>query len=364
MTDRISLKTAFLTKAGWADADILPITGDASSRSYQRLARGEARAILMDVPPDPDGSGCPPDATPQERARLGYNAQARLAGANLNAFTTLAETLRGAGLHAPEIYTADTSDGFALIEDFGDGLFARVIAEGADEAALYSGAIDALVRLHDASVPRPATSGYTLLDYDETAMHAEAALLVDWYWPFLHGTPTPDAIKESYHAAWDETLAGLSAPHTLVLRDYHAENLLWISDHHDTDGITDRVGIIDFQDGLYGHAAYDLVSLMEDARRDVSDAVHDSVIQRYINARTKNPDFDEASFLSDFAILAAQRNAKILGIFARLVTRDNKERYRQFMPRVRSHFARDLSRPQVAPLRNWVSENMPELLTP
>ena len=356
VTDRQTLQAAFLEKAGWADAAIAPIAGDASTRSYLRLARGQDRAVLMNAPPAAEGAACPPNASPAERAALGYNAEARLAGPNLNAFTELARLLRGAGLDAPDIYAADPATGFALIEDLGDDLYVRVLEGGGDEAMLYDAAIDALVHLHGQSLPRPQADHYSLLDYDETALTAEAALLVDWYWPYLRGEDTPPEIAADYRAMWHRLLGGLSEPHTLVLRDFHAENILWI------EGDRPRVGVIDFQDGLFGHAAYDLVSLLEDARRDVSAPVVERSLSRYLAARGEA--VDEAGFRRDYAILAAQRNAKILGVFARLIVRDGKPRYESFMPRVRGHFARDLQRAEVAPLKDWISRHLPELLTP
>lgn len=361
MTERDNLEKAFLEEAGWLAAHRAPITGDASTRSYQRLTLDGRNAILMNAPPAAESASCPPDATPSERALLGYNAEARLAGANLHAFTTLADILRGSGLHAPEIYAADADHGFALLEDLGDDLYARAIDRGAAEHDLYARAIDVLVHLHGTRLPQPIAVDYTLLDYDETALMAEAGLLVEWYWPWLRGDKAPDAAVDAYRAAWRQMLSRLSAPHTLVLRDYHAENILWLGQEGDSP--LQRVGLIDFQDGLYGHGAYDLVSLAEDARRDVGEATVAMMLARYSEGRDQSGEFDKAAFERDYAILAAQRNAKILGVFARLVVRDAKKRYEDFMPRVRRHFARDLARPEAAPLKEWIEDYMPELVS-
>lgn len=361
MTERDNLEKAFLEEAGWLAAHRAPITGDASTRSYQRLTLDGKQAILMNAPPAAEGASCPPDATPAQRALLGYNAEARLAGPNLHAFTTLAGILRESGLHAPEIFAADAEHGFALLEDLGDNLYVRAIDSGADEGELYARAADVLVHLHSTRLAQPIAVDYTLLDYDDTALMAEAGLLVDWYWPWLRGEKAPEGPVEAYHDVWRQMLSGLSTPHTLVLRDYHAENILWLD--KEGDSALQRVGLIDFQDGLYGHGAYDLVSLAEDARRDVGDETVRMMLARYMDGREQAGGFDREGFERDYAILAAQRNAKILGVFARLVVRDAKKRYESFMPRVRGHFARDLARPEAAPLKEWIAEYMPELIS-
>ena len=336
----------FLARAGWADALATPMTGDASTRSYERLVLNGRPAILMNAPPAAEGAACPPGASPEERRRLGYNAMARLAGPNLNAFTAIAAAARTAGLSAPGIIAADPSTGFAVIEDLGDDLYARAIPDGAPEFDLYASAIDALLALRKAAPAPPKTPGYQMLAYDETAMEAEAMLVPDWYWPHLKSDAAGDDLKEEYRAAWAPVLAKLPAPSIMVLRDYHAENLLWLPRR---DGFR-RAGIIDFQDGLVGNPAYDLVSLLEDARRDVAPELADEMIRRYAAGAADFSDFDETGFRRDYAILGAQRNAKILGIFARLVNRDRKPRYAEFFPRVEGHFRRDLAHPDMAPV--------------
>jgi len=336
----------FLRRAGWGAALAAPLAGDASTRRYERLALGTRKAVLMDAPPAAESAACPPAATPDERRRLGYNAMARLAGPNLNAFVAISDALRGAGLSAPEIFAAEPSTGFALIEDLGDDLYARAIPRGAPEAELYAAAIDALLALHEAAPTPPKTAGYEMLAYDATAMEAEAMLVPDWYWPHLKGAPASDDLKAEYHAAFAPALARLTPPSTIVLRDYHAENLLWLPARL---GIS-RVGVIDFQDGLVGNSAYDLVSLLEDARRDVGEDLAEAMIRRYAAGALARGGFDEEAFRRDYAILGAQRNAKILGIFARLVNRDRKPKYAEFFPRVEAHFRRDLAHGELAPL--------------
>ncbi len=354
---RAGERAAFLGAAGWGAARAEAIAGDASTRSYERLRLGERTAVLMNAPPAAESAPCPPDATDAERRELGYNAMARLAGPNLNAFLAIARALGDAGLSAPEVYAADPETGFALIEDLGDWLYARAIPDGADETALYANAVDALLALREADPEPPCGARYRMLSYDRLAMEAEVALVTEWWWACKTGArPSPDLAAE-HAAAWDAVLAELSAPHALILRDYHAENLLWLPDRAGHR----RVGVIDFQDGLFGHAAYDLVSLLEDARRDVAPGLAEDMIARYCERSGSAPGFDAQAFRRDYAILGAQRNAKILGVFARLIRRYGKPRYAQFLPRVEAHFRSDLARPALAPVRAFYARRLPEI---
>jgi aminoglycoside/choline kinase family phosphotransferase len=312
----------------------------------------------MNAPRKAETAPCAPEDTPADRARAGYNAEARLAGPNLNAFTQIAQTLTGVGLSAPQVFAADAEAGFALIEDLGDDLFARAIPGGAPEEELYRAAIDVLIALRAAAPPPPATRGYTMLSYDDVALASETRLVVDWYWKHRKGAdPAPD-IRDEYAAVWAPALSKLRAPSIIVLRDYHAENLLWLPSRR---GVA-RVGLIDFQDGLVGDPAYDLVSLLEDARRDVAPAFAEQMIAYYCSeAKKRFPDFDETAFRSAYAILAAQRNAKILGVFARLIDRDGKKRYADFFPRVERYFRHDLQHPDLIAVRGFFSRHFPEL---
>jgi len=309
----------------------------------------------MIAPPGAEAPACPVDADESARRALGYNAMARLAGPNLNAFVALSNALRDVGLSAPEVYAADPAAGFALLEDLGDDLYARVVAR-VEEETLYKAAIDALAALHGGHAIRPANGAYAMLDYDALAMEAEALLSLEWYWPLRKGAPASESQLTEYLGLWRDAFSGLSAPHAFVLRDFHAENLLWLPDR---TGVK-RVGIIDFQDALYGHAAYDLVSLLEDARRDVDPAFAASMVGYYKSLA--GPHFDETGFDRDYAVLAAQRNAKILGIFARLAKRDGKPRYIDLLPRVEAHFRRDLARPAMANMRSFFKKHLPELV--
>lgn len=353
--DRAETRADFLEKAGWGGAETAPLAGDASTRRYERLTRNRERAVLMIAPPGAEEPACPKDAKPEERKALGYNAMARLAGPNLNAFTALSAALRNAGLSAPEVYAADPAAGLALIEDLGDDLFARVAGDR-DETTLYRAAVEALAALRGAALPRPNGAGYVMLDYDEAALQAEANLLSEWYWALKKGAPIPDDLQAEYAAIWTELLHDLTPPHSFVLRDYHAENLLWLPTR---EGVR-RVGVIDFQDALFGAAAYDLVSLLEDARRDVDPALAEAMIAHYLDRAAANDNAAREAFRRDYALLAAQRNAKILGIFARLAKRDGKPRYLDFLPRVESHFRRDLQRPGLEPLAAFFARHFPE----
>lgn len=341
----------FLKTAGWGGAAVTPLAGDASSRSYFRAKLGDKGAVLMSAPPGAETAACPPAASPDERRVLGYNACARLAGPNLNAFVSVADTLRSAGLSAPEVYAADADKGLALIEDLGDDLFARVVGENSEQA-LYENAVDVLLHLHRAQPAPPQSDAYHMLAYDHLALLAEAELLIEWYWKLKKGDAPGAEISAEYADLFTSLLRELSPPSVIVLRDYHAENLLWLP-HRETIA---RVGVIDFQDGLIGSPAYDLVSLLEDARRDVDPALAEAMIDRYVSAG-----IDRESFFAEYAILAAQRNAKILGVFARLAERDGKRRYLDLLPRVEAHFRRDLARPAAAPLKRFFETHLPEL---
>ncbi|MEM8772048.1 MAG: phosphotransferase [Pseudomonadota bacterium] len=346
----------FLHRAGWAGADITPLAGDASSRSFKRVRNHEHCAILMIAPPGAETAACPPEASPEDRRALGYNASARLAGPSLAPFIAITGALRHAGLSAPEIYAVDEHKGYALIEDLGDALYARAV-EQYDERLLYHSAVEALLQLKHAKLPRPAFGAYKMLDYDGLALRTEAALFSEWYWPLKTNTSPPDDFCAEFNSIIDEMTGALSLPSTIVLRDYHAENLLWLPGR---DGIA-RTGVIDFQDGLFGSPAYDLASLLEDARRDVSASLADHLLTTYADRGFSSDKALQDAFKSDYAIVAAQRNAKILGVFARLAKRDQKPRYLDFLPRVEAHFRRDLERPEAQKLKTFLAPHFPDL---
>lgn len=360
-TDRHAEIDAFLAAAGWGDAVRQPLAGDASSRRYIRLNRGSHRAILMDQPQAAETPVAPAGASVETRRRLGYNALARLAGADCARFVAVAAHLRSLGLSAPEILAADTPAGLVLLEDLGEALFADVLAAGGDEAELYRAAAEVLARLHAA--PAPATlpngqpGGLPLHAYDETALLAEIDLLTEWYFPVGVGRPAdPEEIAE-HRGLWQAALGGVDTS-VFVHRDFHAQNLIWLPDRKGAA----RVGLIDFQDAVAGARAYDLISLTEDARRDVCAAVGTLTTDHYLAAMAAGGHpLDRAAFAAEAALFAAQRNVKIVGIFARLHKRDGKAQYLRYLPRVWSYLRRDLEHPALAALKIWYERKIPQV---
>ena len=319
--ERQAAIAGFLATAGWRDVAPAPLAADASFRRYFRLIDGERRAVLMDAPP------------PHEDVRP---------------YVAVAGMLRGHGLSAPEIFAEDAELGMLLIEDFGDDTYTRLLARGADETRLYTLAIDTLVALQRSVTEPPA-----LPPYDEEALLREAALLVEWYAPAVLGTPLSAELHEEYRALWHELapLVETDAP-TLVLRDYHVDNLMLLEGRNGIQGC----GLLDFQDALAGPAGYDLVSLLEDARRDVPPTLREAMTERYLAAF---PAIDRGRFRRAAAILAAQRNAKIIGIFTRLWRRDGKPQYLGHIPRVWRLLEADLQEPALSRLAGWLDRHLP-----
>ncbi len=353
---REEAKSSFLESAGWGAAAHSPLPGDASTRRYIRLNRNGQSAMLMDQPQNAETPVAPANASPEERRALGYNAMARLAGADCVRFVAVANYLRGRGLAAPEIYASDAAQGFVLLEDLGNGLYVDVLANGADERALYAAAVDALVALHAEEAPVALAPARPLFAYDETAMLAEIDLLTDWFLPLALGRPTSHSEITEHRALWRDALKRFTKPAVFVHRDYHVHNLFWLPSRQGSA----RVGLIDFQDALAGGAAYDLISLLEDARRDVSPELGEAMTARYLAQRRKEgAAVEEAQFRAEAAVLAAQRNAKIIGIFARLWKRDNKPRYLGYIPRVWRYMERDLAHPALGPLKAWYDRVIP-----
>ncbi|MFW2852427.1 aminoglycoside phosphotransferase family protein [Sphingomonas sp. TX0543] len=301
---------AFLAANGWAGAEITPLAGDASFRRYFRVRNADRCGVLMDAPP------------PHEDPRP---------------FISIARWLADRGFAAPAIHAADEAAGLVLIEDFGDDRMREAIETDPGSAVrLYSAAIDVLVALRR----HEAMAG--LRPYDLAELQREAALLVEWYCPAIG----LDVDEDAYRAAWYEVLPlALAQRPVTVLRDYHVENLMLISE---------GLGLLDFQDALAGHPAYDLVSLLQDARRDVEPSIEEAMLARY---RTAAGEGD--AFLDAYHVLGAQRNAKIIGIFTRLWKRDGKPRYPSLCPRVWAYLERDLSYPALAPVAAWFDANIP-----
>jgi N-acetylmuramate 1-kinase len=352
MSERLERARAFLDEAGWRGASVAPLPGDASTRHYARVEKDGRKAMLMDQPQQAEQPTAPADATPDERRALGYNAVARLAGADVGRFVAVANHLKGLGLSAPEIYAADPAEGFALIEDLGDGLYADVIGKSADERALYRAAAEVLAALHASPAPATLPPDKPLHAYDQTALEAEIDLMTQWYVPHALGRDaTADEIAE-HRALWRDAIArAQEAAPLFVHRDYHAQNLIWLPQRKGAA----RVGLIDFQDAVAGTRAYDLVSLVEDARRDVPAEVASDTTAHYLAATGADPE----RLRAQMAVMAAQRNAKIAGIFARLNKRDGKPRYLSYLPRVWGYLNRDLEHPALAPLKSWYDRTIP-----
>jgi aminoglycoside/choline kinase family phosphotransferase len=356
-SEREAEKAAFLSGAGLGAARREPLTGDASTRSYERLRRpGGASLIFMDQPPALESAPCPPDATPQERAAAGYNALARLAAGRVDAFVATAGWLRGQGLSAPEIVAADPARGLAVLEDLGDDLFARLIEAGQDEAPLYDGAIETLVRMHKSEPPAVLAydgASWPLLTYDDLALKTGGQIILEWL-PKLKPELTfgPDAV-----AAWEAIWApirrrGEAGATVFCHRDYHAENLIWLPERQGPA----RVGLLDFQDALKAHPAWDMSMLLHDARKDVSTEIEARSLDRYF---TLKPEVDRGRFLADYHALGALNVVRILGIFSRLVTRDAKPRYAAFMPRLWTYIDRCLADPELGALKAWMDRHVP-----
>lgn len=321
MTDRNTRLKAFLAASDWSDALRSPLAGDASNRRYERLKHDtRPPAVLMDAPPEK--------------------------GEDVRPFVKIARHLCAIGLSAPDIYAEDTENGFLLIEDLGDDLFARFVQEHPQmEQELYQEAAAALI------VSQSAPAG-DLAEYGVDAMSETAMLLTDWY--LQHGSEQGTATQDraEFHDLISEALTANEIYGTvLVQRDYHAENLLWLPDRTGPA----RVGLLDFQDAMLGHPAYDLASLLRDARRDVSSSVQSKTLEYFIS----QTGVDGEQFKAAYAVCSAQRNIRILGVFARLCVRDGKSNYPDLMPRVWRNLQGDLAHPALGKIKAWIDTNVP-----
>jgi aminoglycoside/choline kinase family phosphotransferase len=355
--ERAEAARDFLASAGWNDAQIAALPGDASTRRYYRVKHNGHGAMLMDQPQNSEAPPSPPTATPEERQALGYNATARLAGADCERFIATANFLRSRGLAAPEIYADDTEQGFVLLEDFGDDLYADVLGKGVDEEALYRAAIEAIARMHADPAPPRLSPAAALYDYDLTACLAETNLMTEWFMPLALGRPASADETSEHRHLWRDALETVGSPEPVfVHRDYHAQNLFWLPERSGAA----RVGMIDFQDALAGNKSYDVISLLEDARRDVSPELAAAMKAHYLDAmNAQGYALDAENWTAEAAISAAQRNAKIAGIFARLAARDGKPRYLGHLPRVWRYLEADLAHPALADLRGWYDRVIP-----
>jgi len=306
----------FLASCGWGGADILPLAGDASFRRYFRVVDGDRSAVLMDAPP--------PHEDPQP-------------------FIAVAEWLIARGLSAPEILARDLEKGMLLLGDFGSSRLRETLdSDPQRERELYELATDVLVHLHG----HPPMEGLKPHGLDQWL--EELKLFTEWYCPAVGADIDLDGYQHAWRAVLEPVASDGLGPVT-VLRDYHAENIMLVGGR---EGVA-HFGLLDFQDALAGHPAYDLASVLEDARRDVTPAVERAMIDRYIAATGHGEAFERA-----YWALAAQRNTRILGVFTRLWKRDNKPAYRQFQPRMWGLLERDLARPHLKPVKDWFDSNI------
>lgn len=320
MSQREALITAFLAQAGWGDAQRGRLAGDASFRHYDRLQRGADRAVLMDAPP------------PKEDVRP---------------FVRIARHLEGMGYSAPRLLAVDEENGLLLLEDLGDGTYTRLLAQGADEAALYALATDVLAEMNGRADAIPAG----IPPYDNERLLTEACLLTDWYLPAVGRQPDPVARAE-YIRLWQEVFPIARAmPDTLVLRDFHVDNLMLL----DRPGLR-ACGLLDFQDAVAGPLTYDLMSLLEDARRDIDAGLIAAMKDRYL---ARLPALDRDAFDASWAVMAAQRHAKVIGIFTRLCKRDGKPVYLAHIPRVWRLLEQACAHPALVGITSWLDTHIP-----
>lgn len=322
MTNRTVLAEALIAQTPWANAQRHPIAGDASSRKYERLTDPDTgqTAIFMDAPPDE--------------------------GQDVHRFVEVADHLRSIGFSAPEIIAEDAEYGFLLLEDLGDDLFARIIEHYPKlERPLYEAATDLLVSLRD----KPVLS--KLDSFGPTVMAKKTDIAFECYVKGILGDSKPDH-HSRFEARFEDVLhRSVQGPKVMVLRDYHAENLIWLPER---SGLS-KVGLLDFQDAVQGHPAYDLVSLLQDIRRDVPAGIEMRMIARYIDETGE----DDHGFRTAYAVLGVQRNLRILGVFARLATELGKPRYLNLIPAVWSHLMRGLDHPALVPVADLLHDALP-----
>ncbi len=344
----------FIESTEWAGASRIFFEGDASFRRYETLHRGKARVILMDMPARPDG---PPvkDGKP-------YSAVAHLAE-DIRAVIAVNRQLCKMGYSAPHTYAFDLSGGLAIVEDLGRDVFGKKIRQGEHMREPMKAAVEVLAHMAKHNWPGAVPVGDGLIhhvpEYDENAQLIEVDLLPTWFWPHTHGNHVPEMVRLNFAQLWSGALSS-TRPRKPVwtLRDYHSPNLLWLPDRI---GLR-RVGIIDTQDCVLGHPAYDLASMLQDARVDIAFDWADELYEYYCQLRSTGAGFDRAEFTAAYAVLGAQRATKILGIFARLSKRDGKHGYLKHIPRVSRYLERNLRHPVLHRMRQWFETQLPGAL--
>ncbi len=321
MTSRDDQIQAFLGRSGWGAGRRSRLAGDASFRHYDRVVDGDRRAVLMDAPPPKEG---------------------------VRSFVRIAMQLERLGYSSPRLLAVDLDAGLLLLEDLGDDTYTRLLETGCGEEALYALAVDLLADLH----AQPEAIPLGLPDYDDGRLLAEVTLLTDWYMPAVLGHDTPAEVRASWVAAWEAVFpVARRVPDVLVLRDFHVDNLMLLP----RDGIQ-ACGLLDFQDAVSGPSPYDLMSLLEDARRDIDPALAARMTERYL---ARFPGLDRDAFAASWAVLAAQRHAKVIGIFTRLARRDGKPGYLVHIPRVWRLLDAASAHPALAGIRAWLGRHLP-----
>jgi len=346
---RLGAMQELIVKSGcWKNLEsITYLAGDASARRYARLnGKDGSRALVMDWPQVIDKKTL--------RGGRTYNQLAHIAD-NVAPFVAIANALSSEGFSAPRVLGADIDNGLLVLEDLGDQVFINVVDNSLPMRELWRAATDTLVALRTVPVPETVavSPGHEikLAHFDRDAMTIELELLADWYWPLVHNAPMPQGMRTQFSRVWHDVISRLcEEPRFWCLRDYHSPNLVWMAER---SGVT-RVGLIDFQDAVAGPAAYDLVSLLQDARVDVPINIEAEMLDHYCQAVSgREPAFDREAFVFGYGALGAQRNTKILGIFARLAQRDQKKHYLAHFPRIWGYLERNLQHPDLSTLANW-----------
>jgi N-acetylmuramate 1-kinase len=336
---------AFLMKSGNGDALRKPFVGDASPRVYETfLDAGGTELILMDQRPSPAG--------PAVWKGLPYRDVAHTTNPTVHPFIAIGTALADKGFATPRVYARDLKQNILVLEHLGKGSF--LAEDGAPIQERYELAAQLLANIHEAGIAQDINAAgidWHVPPFDRDALMIEVSLALDWYFPYRLGREASDAERAEFASAWDEQFTTLdSDSYGLLLRDYHSPNIVW---RPELKGF-DRLGVLDYQDALWGPNAYDLASLAQDARVTIAPEMEAAIIRAYINSRTKN--FDAASFASEYALMALQRNTKILGIFIRLERRDNKPYYRQHLPRIEAYVRATLMHPALARLARFYAD--------
>lgn len=327
MAERANTAHAFLKAQGLSHAKLAPLAGDASFRRYFRVEERDKRFVLMDAPPGRESVG---------------------------PFLRVAHHLLSLGYSAPQVFAADEAGGFLLLEDLGDATYTRMLAREDMEERLYALAVDLLIDLHKRPIEETVPTG--LPAYTDERFLDEALLFADWFLPAVTGETVKAGLREGFAALWPALFArAREVPETLVLRDYHVDNLLWLSEREGARAC----GLLDFQDAVRGPVTYDLVSLLEDARRDLAPDLVQRMQERYL---ANFPELDRQVFARSCAILGAQRHCKVIGIFTRLFRRDGKPGYLGHIPRVWRLLEANVTEPALQPLANWLDVHVPAAL--